>query len=146
MKKLIPLVLFTVAGAIASAADSALAPLSTVNYRGTVLPVFAGPQTPSPQKWVEPLYPGWARQAQLEGEVTLTLLVDAEGKVAEVEVLSSQPLASFGKEARVAALQWEYPPLIRNGQATPFIVQQSLSFKTENIKSAIFRPIPASWK
>ena len=30
--------------------------------------------------------------------------------------------------------------------ATPFIVQQSLVFRTENYKTAILRPIPARWK
>ena len=84
MKKLIPLVLFGLVCVAASAENFPPQPLASVTFRGEEIPVYAA-QAIQPKEWVEPHYPGWARQAQMEGQVTLTLLVGADGKVSEHE-------------------------------------------------------------
>src|SRR6478609_9959549 len=128
MKKLIPLACFALVCVAAPAENTAPQPLSSVNFRGEELPVYGVPRLIPPKKVVEPMYPGRERIAGIEGQAVLTLLVGADGKVAEVDILSSQPKASFGKAARDAALQWQYEPLLQDGQPTPFIVQQPVSF------------------
>lgn len=146
MKRLILPALFALAGFAARAADHAPHPLSTVNFRGERLPVFATPQMIHPRKSVDPVYPGWELQAQIAGEATVTLLVGVDGKVSEVDILSSEPKASFGKAARAAALQWEYEPLVHDGQPTAFIVQQTMVFRGGKIVAPFARPVPARWK
>ena len=145
MKTLIPLACFALACVAAPAENPAPQPLSTITFRGEEIPVFAA-QAIQPKQWVQPEYPGWERQAKIDGEAVITLLVGADGKVSEVDVLSSEPKAAFGKVARAAARQWQYEPLVQNGRATPFIVQQAVIFKVEGYQVALQRPIPASFR
>jgi len=39
-----------------------------------------------------PLYPALARQARIQGNVVLHAIIDKEGKVAQLEVISGHPL------------------------------------------------------
>lgn len=147
MKKLIPLVSFVLACLAARAENIAPQPLATITFRGEVIPVFSADQGIQPTKHVLPEYPARERLAQIQGEVVLTLLVGADGKVAEVNVLSSEPKASFGQAARDAALQWQYEPVRRDGRPTSFIVQEPVSFSiSDDYKHSMKRPIPASFR
>jgi len=147
MKKLIPLVSFALACLAAHAEHTAPQPLATITFRGEVIPVFSADQQIQPAKKVQPEYPGRERLAQIQGQVMLTLLVGADGKVAEVDILSSEPKASFGKAARDAALQWQYEPVMRDGRPTAFIVQEPVTFFiSDDYKYSMKRPIPASFR
>lgn len=146
MKKLIPLAWFALACIAAPAENTAPQPLSTVNFRGEELPVFAASQPIQPKKLVQPQYPARERLAGLDGQAVITLLVGADGKVSEVDILSSQPTAFFGKAARAAALQWQYEPLVQEGQPTAFIVQQPVTFRIEGFEVVLEKPIPARWR
>lgn len=114
---------------VANAKDRTPEPVSTINFRGEELPVYAAPHLMLPQKSAPPEYPKLARKETLQGEALLTLLVDINGKVSEAEIISSKPLPSFGVAARTAALKWRYRPLKRNGTLTKFIVQQPFVFR-----------------
>ena len=147
MKKLIPLVSFALVCLAARAENPAPQPLSTITFRGEVIPIFSADQGIRPTKHVLPEYPGRERLAQIQGQVMLTLLVGADGKVAEVDILSSEPKASFGKAARDAALQWQYEPVMRDGRPTAFIVQEPVTFFiSDDYKYSMKRPIPASFR
>lgn len=74
-------------------------------------------KTDKPQllKRVDPIYPEEARSAGISGAVILEALVDEEGEVADIEVLSSE--SSLLNDAAVTAIkQWRYAPYIRNGK------------------------------
>ena len=60
-----------------------------------------------------PVYPSLARQAHIQGTVVLHAIIDKEGKVAQLEVLSGHPL--LVQSALDAAKQWRYKPTQLNG-------------------------------
>jgi protein TonB len=60
-----------------------------------------------------PLYPALARQARIQGNVVLHAIIDKEGKVAELQVISGHPL--LVQSALDAVKQWRYKPTLLNG-------------------------------
>jgi TonB family protein len=63
---------------------------------------------------VEPAYPLEARQQRVEGPVKIHLVVGANGKVRNMQVLSGAPL--LAPAAMDAAKLWQYLPALLNGQ------------------------------
>src|SRR5208337_4711290 len=63
---------------------------------------------------VEPVYPNLARQVRLEGTVTMHAIINKDGTVAQLEVLSGPPLLI--QSALNAVGQWRYKPPVSNGQ------------------------------
>jgi len=65
-------------------------------------------------KSVPPVYPPFARTRHVGGDVTLDALIDANGNVTELKVVSGPPIL---REAAMAAVQqWKYDPARLNGQ------------------------------
>jgi protein TonB len=60
-----------------------------------------------------PVYPPLARQARIQGNVVLHAIIDKEGKVAQLEVISGHPL--LVQAALDAVKQWRYKPTQLNG-------------------------------
>jgi protein TonB len=60
-----------------------------------------------------PAYPPLARQARIQGSVVLHAIIDKEGKVAQLEVVSGHPL--LVQSAIEAVKQWRYKPTQLNG-------------------------------
>ena len=60
-----------------------------------------------------PLYPALARQARIQGSVVLHAIIDKDGKVAQLEVISGHPL--LVQSALDAVKQWRYKPTQLNG-------------------------------
>jgi protein TonB len=60
-----------------------------------------------------PLYPALARQARIQGNVVLHAIIDKDGKVAQLEVISGHPL--LVQAALDAVKQWRYRPTQLNG-------------------------------
>jgi protein TonB len=60
-----------------------------------------------------PAYPPLARQARIQGVVVLHAIIDKEGKVAQLEVISGHPL--LVQSALDAVKQWRYKPTQLNG-------------------------------
>ena len=63
---------------------------------------------------VVPGYPALARQVHLEGAVRLRAIIDREGRVSSLEVLSGHPL--LAQVALDAVSRWRYRPTLLNGQ------------------------------
>jgi protein TonB len=61
-----------------------------------------------------PLYPPLARQARIQGKVQLHAIIDKEGRVSELQVVSGHPL--LVKSALDAVQNWRYQPTILNGE------------------------------
>jgi protein TonB len=61
----------------------------------------------------KPAYPPLARQARIQGVVVLRAIIDKEGKVAQLEVISGHPL--LVQSAMEAVKQWRYKPTQLNG-------------------------------
>ena len=62
----------------------------------------------------KPQYPPKARESHIEGDVVLHAVIDKEGKISEVQVLSGDDL--LAKSALEAVRQWRYKPIIINGE------------------------------
>jgi periplasmic protein TonB len=60
-----------------------------------------------------PVYPPLARQARIQGNVVLHAIIDKDGKVAQLEVISGHPL--LVQAALDAVRQWRYKPTLLNG-------------------------------
>jgi protein TonB len=60
-----------------------------------------------------PVYPALARQARIQGSVILHAIIDKDGKVAQLEVISGHPL--LVQSALDAVKQWRYKPTMLNG-------------------------------
>ena len=61
----------------------------------------------------KPVYPALARQARIQGSVVLHAIIDKDGKVAQLEVVSGHPL--LVQAALDAVKQWRYKPTLLNG-------------------------------
>lgn len=61
-----------------------------------------------------PVYPPLARQARIQGNVVLHAIIDKDGKVAQLEVVSGHPL--LVQSALDAVKQWRYKPTLLNGE------------------------------
>lgn len=61
----------------------------------------------------KPTYPPLARQARIQGVVVLHAIIDKEGKVSQLEVISGHPL--LVQSALDAVKQWRYKPTLLNG-------------------------------
>jgi len=63
---------------------------------------------------VEPEYPKVAKAAHVQGDVVLDILIDKEGKVSDLKVVSGHPLLI--QSAMDAVRQWRYRPYIIGGE------------------------------
>src|ERR1019366_2815858 len=61
----------------------------------------------------KPVYPPLARQARIQGSVILHAIIDKDGRVAQLEVVSGHPL--LVQAALDAVKQWLYKPTQLNG-------------------------------
>ena len=59
-----------------------------------------------------PIYPPLARQARIQGRVVLHAIIDKDGRVSELQVVSGHPL--LVKAALDAVQNWRYQPTILN--------------------------------
>jgi protein TonB len=63
---------------------------------------------------VEPTYPSVAQQAHIQGSVVLTAIIDKNGNVQQLRLVSGQPLLVTA--AIEAVKQWHYKPFLLNGE------------------------------
>ena len=75
---------------------------------------------------VEPLYPLIAQFSHIQGIVLLDAIVDANGLVQSVTVIKGHALLTAA--AIDAVKQWQYAPLLLNGNPIPFELTVTLVF------------------
>lgn len=66
---------------------------------------------------VTPVYPVSAKEAKLQGQVVLHAIIDENGKVEQLAVVSS-PDSALSKSSIEAVRQWTYKPYLLNGKPT----------------------------
>lgn len=93
----------------------------------SVADVVALGLTPTAIFQPHPAYPTLARRTNLQGTVSLEIVVDASGNVATVRVVQSQP--PFDLAALSAVRQWRYAPLLVNGTPTAWKSRVNLNFR-----------------
>ena len=75
---------------------------------------------------VKPDYPHLARVARIQGAVILEAIIDREGRVENLQVLSGHPLLI--QAARDAVQQWRYRPTLLNGEPIEVLTQVTVNF------------------
>ena len=78
---------------------------------------------------VRPEYPVTAQEARIEGSVTLEIVVDVDGTVASIRVISGHSL--LRSAATDAVGQWRYIPIQLNGQPVEAITTVTIVFPPE---------------
>ena len=78
-------------------------------------------------KRVEPSYPPVAREARIHGEVVLTAIIDKDGNIENLQLLSGHPM--LAPAAIDAVKQWRYKPYLLNGQ--PVEVETTITVNFE---------------
>jgi periplasmic protein TonB len=75
---------------------------------------------------VQPEYPPLARQARIQGDVIIDSVIDTQGRVTQMKVVSGSPLLV---ESAIQALgQWRYQPTLLNGQPVAVDMLVTLHF------------------
>jgi TonB family protein len=74
----------------------------------------------------KPEYPPEARAQQLHGDVVLRAIIDKDGKISEVHVLSGDEV--LAKAAVEAVRQWRYKPMLSDGAPTEVETTITVSF------------------
>jgi protein TonB len=77
-------------------------------------------------KKVTPLYPPLAKQARIQGTVRFTALIDREGNIADLQLVSGHPL--LVPSAQDAVKQWQYRPTLLNGEAAEVVTQIDVNY------------------
>jgi TonB family protein len=93
-------------------------------------PVRVGGNIRAPMKLadVRPVYPPSMREAGLEGHVPLEAIVNREGGVQSLRVLSATVHPDFAIAAIDAVRQWQYSPTLLNGQPVEVVIAVSIDF------------------
>jgi TonB family protein len=80
-------------------------------------------------KEVKPVYPDIARQAGIEGIVSMRVVITKDGAVEEVKVLSGEQ--ALQNAATTAVRQWRYQPFMLNGNSVPVVTVVNLKFQIQ---------------
>jgi protein TonB len=73
-----------------------------------------------------PIYPPLAKQARIQGSVVLHAIIDKDGTVTQLEVISGHPL--LVQSALAAVKQWRYQPTQLNGEPVEVDTQITVNF------------------
>jgi len=76
---------------------------------------------------VEPTYPPVAREAHIHGEVVLTAIIDKDGNIENLQLVSGHPM--LAPAAINAVKQWRYKPYLLNGQAVEVETTITVNFE-----------------
>jgi TonB family protein len=78
---------------------------------------------------VQPAYPTMAKTQRISGAVTIDALIDAEGRVTTMKVMSGPALLQ--EAAKDALKQWKYEPATLDGKAVPMHLTVTLQFRLQ---------------
>lgn len=74
-------------------------------------------------------YPSRARAKGVEGYVTVSMLVGADGHVSDVKVLEAQPAGVFDEAALMTVKAWQFSPATYEGRPVAIRVTQTIRFE-----------------
>ena len=75
---------------------------------------------------VQPDYPVLARQARIQGQVVLRATISRDGAIANLQVLSGNPMLT--PAALNAVRQWRYRPYVLNGEPVEVETEVTVNF------------------
>jgi len=84
-------------------------------------------QAPRLLRQVQPIYPILAKVARVSGKVAIDSVIDEQGNVTQMKVVSGNPLLVTA--ALNAVEQWKYQPTLLNGQPIAVDMEVTVTFK-----------------
>ncbi len=84
-------------------------------------------QAPRLISYIPPAYPETAKAKGIQGTVVLSVVLNAEGRIASAKVLKSIP--ELDQAAIDAVMQWRYEPMMANGKPRGVVFTVSVEFK-----------------
>jgi periplasmic protein TonB len=120
-----------VLGGIISGASRTYVPAPTPSTSGSRAPIRVGGRVRPPRQLVQtvPVYPTLAKQSRIEGIVLIDAVIDTEGNVVEMRVVSGHPLLL--NAALAAVREWKYQPTYLNDQAIAVQLIVTVTFKLD---------------
>jgi protein TonB len=80
----------------------------------------------------QPAYPATLKAQGIEGDVMVSVDIDASGKVTAVSIVRSSGQADFDRAAQQAAAAERFAPALRDGQPVAFTLTYSYRFRIED--------------
>jgi protein TonB len=105
-----------------AAAKQALAPPTPMQVGGDVKPARM-------LNSVSPVYPMLAKNQHVEGDVRVDALIDANGQISAMKVVSGPALLQHA--ATEALRQWKYQPATLDGKPVPMHLTVTIQFRME---------------
>ena len=87
---------------------------------------------PVPKFKRQPVYPYRAKRMGIEGEVSISFIVDKEGKVSDIKIIEAVPKGIFEKSVIESVSSWRYAPGELMGKNVRTLVKTKIIFKLEN--------------
>ena len=114
-----------------NAASSALNGGMASSHRGPTAPVPVGGEVKSVQliSSVQPVYPQMARSQRVSGDVKIDALIDENGRVTGMKVVSGPVL--LHQAAMDALRQWKYRPATLDGKAVSMHLVVTIQFRLQ---------------
>ncbi len=78
---------------------------------------------------IEPAYPPLAREARIQGVVVLTAIIDKDGNIQNLRLVSGHPM--LAPAAIDAVKHWRYKPFLLNGQPVEVETTVTVNFRME---------------
>jgi len=78
---------------------------------------------------VPPVYPRAAKQAKIQGFVTMEVTINPDGTVSGAKVIEAKPPRLFNQSAIAAIKRWKFRPKIENGAPQAQKAKQTIEFK-----------------
>jgi len=86
-------------------------------------------ERPEPARRVDPRLPRRLVKKQLEGRVVVKALVDEQGRIQEVRIVSSKPDGVFDPHVRKAVKQWQFQPARYQGEPVKTWIELPFEFE-----------------
>ena len=120
-----------VLGGIISGASRTYVPAPTPSNSESRAPIRVGGRVRPPRQLVQtvPVYPTLARQSKIDGIVLIDAVIDTEGNVVEMRVVSGHALLL--NAALAAVRQWKYQPTYLRDQAIAVQLIVTVTFKLD---------------
>jgi len=116
-----------IGGIVAEAHSVPRPPVAKSAQSGTPLRVGGRVRAPKNLLKVQPAYPPLARQSHIQGNVLIDAVIDTDGNVVEMNLVSGHPL--LVPAALEAVRHWKYEPTYLNDQAVPVQLIVTVTFQ-----------------